>query len=211
MKRLLVLASLFAGLTAMAAPVEPSVEPKAPKKTPAADSKSDAPAGDVDVAKTTERIIQDATEAGKRLEAKDPGDDTQRLQKEIVKNIDALLRKAQEPSPPQNNDSSDSSKKQSSSDNGATKQPKDGSAEPQAGDPSERAGKMDPSPNRIEPKSTLPHFPDVYKDVWGHLPEKMRMEMDLYFREQFMPRYSELLKQYYSSLSELNGKTGNGK
>ena len=41
-------------------------------------------------------------------------------------------------------------------------------------------------------------LPDVYKDIWGHLPEKMRQEMDLYYREQFIPRYSELLKQYYS-------------
>ena len=29
---------------------------------------------------------------------------------------------------------------------------------------------------------------DVYKDVWGHLPEKMRQEMDSYFKERFMPR-----------------------
>jgi hypothetical protein len=46
----------------------------------------------------------------------------------------------------------------------------------------------------------------MYKDVWGHLPEKMRQEMDSYFKERFMPRYSDLLKQYYSTIAERNKK-----
>ena len=56
------------------------------------------------------------------------------------------------------------------------------------------------------PAALMPQLPDVYKNVWGHLPEKARQEMDQYFREQFMPRYSDLLKQYYSSLAENAGK-----
>jgi hypothetical protein len=50
---------------------------------------------------------------------------------------------------------------------------------------------------------------ELYKDIWGHLPEKMRQEMDTYSREQFMDRYKGLLKQYYSTLSEKGrGKEG---
>ena len=45
---------------------------------------------------------------------------------------------------------------------------------------------------------------EMYKDVWGHLPEKMRQEMDSYFKERFMPRYNDLLKQYYSNIAEQN-------
>ena len=37
-------------------------------------------------------------------------------------------------------------------------------------------------------------------------PEKMRQEMDSYFKERFMPRYSDLLKQYYSNIAEQNKK-----
>lgn len=43
---------------------------------------------------------------------------------------------------------------------------------------------------------------DVVKDIWGHLPETMRQEVDHYYKDQFMPRYRELLQQYYSKLSE---------
>jgi tRNA 2-selenouridine synthase SelU len=34
----------------------------------------------------------------------------------------------------------------------------------------------------------------------------MRQEMDLYYREQFMPRYSELLRRYYAALAEQKKK-----
>ena len=43
---------------------------------------------------------------------------------------------------------------------------------------------------------------DLYKDVWGHLPDRMRQEMDMYYREQFMPRYGDLLRQYYAAIAE---------
>jgi DNA mismatch repair ATPase MutL len=51
-----------------------------------------------------------------------------------------------------------------------------------------------------------PKLAEMYKDVWGHLPEKMRQEMDSYFKEHFMPSYNELLKQYYSKIAEQNKK-----
>ncbi len=35
-----------------------------------------------------------------------------------------------------------------------------------------------------------------------HLPETMRQEVDHYYREQFMPRYRELVRQYYNRLAE---------
>lgn len=49
---------------------------------------------------------------------------------------------------------------------------------------------------------TLPLEDSFSKQVWGHLPEKMRQQVSQYYRDQYMPRYSEMLKQYYSSLAE---------
>lgn len=43
---------------------------------------------------------------------------------------------------------------------------------------------------------------DVARDVWGHLPESLRQEVDHYYRDRFMPRYRELLQHYYNRLSE---------
>src|SRR5262249_34126057 len=77
-------------------------------------------------------------------------------------------------------------------------------------DQSPSLGSTRPTPNEkndpLRPAMPL-RITDTYKDAWGHLPEKVRQEMDLYFRDQFMPRYSELLRQYYSSLAERNSRS----
>jgi hypothetical protein len=39
------------------------------------------------------------------------------------------------------------------------------------------------------------------KDVWGHLSESMRQEMEQYAREGFLPRYRDLLEKYYTSIA----------
>ncbi|HUR53366.1 MAG TPA: hypothetical protein VMZ71_04520, partial [Gemmataceae bacterium] len=68
-------------------------------------------------------------------------------------------------------------------------------------------GKTDATP----PKSSLPVDDDVAKDVWGNLPDKLRQQVTQYYKEEFMPRYADLLKQYYSSLSEKGARTGEKK
>ena len=50
--------------------------------------------------------------------------------------------------------------------------------------------------------SNIRKIADLYKDVWGHLPETLRQEMNQYSREQFMAKYNDLLKQYYSRIAE---------
>jgi hypothetical protein len=192
-------------------------------------SADDAPT-DVDVAKTIERIKEDADKASKNLGDKDPGVKTQQLQKEVMKRIDDLIRKAQQP-PPMNDNStssnsnpapmpmgSDSSaaaqrkerrQKNALANNGGT-QPKDRTTAPMPRlDPSPSLGSTRPMTDMNEPfRATMPlRITDRFKDAWGHLPEKVRQEVDLYFREQFMPRYSELLRQYYSSLAERNSRS----
>jgi hypothetical protein len=190
---------------------------------------------DVDVVKTAERIIQDAKDAGKRLADKDSGAMTQQIQRNVIQNIDELLRKAKEPPPPGGSGGGGGSS--SSGMGGSSKQQPSGGASSSSAQRKERREKRNetakgggkdgqsdllpaplnssgglhggsPAPNKIEPKMTgsPPRIPDAYKDVWGQLPEKLRQEMDLYFREDFMPRYGDLLRQYYSSLAEQDGK-----
>ena len=73
--------------------------------------------------------------------------------------------------------------------NGGGKDPKGDSQQGTFGQPPKKN-------NRTE------QFAEMYKDVWGQLPDRLRQEMDMYYREQFMPRYGELLRQYYSSIAE---------
>jgi hypothetical protein len=275
MKRLLALlmtaALAGAGITQEPPkPVEKKAETKKEAETP--------PEEDVDVQKTSERIAENAQKAGDRLKEKDPGAATRKIQDEILKDIDALLKKAQQP-PPQNPDMSPMMPPPD-----GMPPPKDGMPPPKGGagmpppkggmggsqppmpgggmgggggekpQPGRRGqrqrkqrgdsppmggmspmakggpGGMEPMPmkpdqkegqaggdkpkgdsnpdqfGKASPKRQNDKMADLYKDVWGHLPDRMRQEMDLYYREQFMPRYSDLLRRYYAALAEQRKK-----
>jgi hypothetical protein len=56
-------------------------------------------------------------------------------------------------------------------------------------------------------KTLLPLEEGTSKDVWGHLPDKLRQQMTQYYNEDIMPRYAELLRLYYSSFAEAGGPT----
>jgi hypothetical protein len=244
-------------------------EPK--KDAPKADEKPRE--GEIDVHKTAERIAENAQKAGDRLKEKDPGEDTRKIQQNIIKDIDALIKKAQEPPPPPMSSDMNPMMPPPKSDmpppmgggpqpkspmgGGSGQQPKSpmgggagNSPMPKGGgsgtsgrkprerkprgdspmgDPMANAGPgKDPMPARPDPKDgpmggdrndqggdkfgkaspkrENDKLADLYRDVWGHLPERMRQEMDMYYREQFMPRYTELLKRYYAALAEQKKK-----
>jgi hypothetical protein len=60
-----------------------------------------------------------------------------------------------------------------------------------------------PSGNPMAPrKGSHDSLADFAKDFWGQLPDTVRQEVDHYYREQFMPRYRDLLQQYYLRLAE---------
>lgn len=47
---------------------------------------------------------------------------------------------------------------------------------------------------------------DMFRDIWGHLPQKKRDEMDAYSKERFLQKYEPLLRQYYRTISEQGRK-----
>jgi len=242
---------IIAAVRGQEKPANDPVVPKKQEPTPAgggkeaAKSEANSRAALDEARQLAERIVQAAKDAGKRLAQQDPGTQTQRVQKDVVAGIDALIKRAQNP-PPQ--DKSNSSPDESNSNQnrptgnsaqggGSTGQQRPGTGQqPGAGrmerklrrersapgaNPASGTGNSGGAPMpRTEYENTASRQPqggappsacskestgkvaDVYKDVWGHLPERLRQEMDLYYREQFMPRYQELLRQYYSSLAE---------
>jgi hypothetical protein len=263
-----------------------SAAQEAPKPVPAAEDKKAEPKKDaskpdekppegeeIDVHKTADRIADNAQKAGDRLKKKDPGAETRKIQEEIIKDIDALIKKAQNPPPPMNSDTSPMPPPPKSDmmpppmgNSGGQTPPKNGmgggmppkspmgtgsggssgggkadrpprrqrkprgdspmgmseptakgsttSMEPMPAGPEPKdAGNEKPSGNgtadrfgKASPKRQNDKLADLYKDVWGHLPDRLRQEMDLYYREKFMPRYSELLRQYYAALAEQRKK-----
>ena len=42
------------------------------------------------------------------------------------------------------------------------------------------------------------------KAVWGHLPDKMKEEMQQAFKESDLPKYRPLIEQYFRAIAEQN-------
>ncbi|MCS6850007.1 MAG: hypothetical protein NZ700_02420 [Gemmataceae bacterium] len=149
----------------------------------------------------------------RRLAEKKTDEATQDTQREILKDLDALIAQSERPSPSessssQSNRSSGRSKAQSQTKRGETSpESRMGTAQRTPAARMPRAGSPEPGTQAGAGRGRasggeLGKLADLYKDVWGHLPEKMRLEMDAFAREKFMPRYQELLKQYYATLAE---------
>lgn len=171
------------------------------KPEPRKDDK-DEPApekADQDAKETLERINRNMRTSEDRLARKDPGEGTRSIQRDILKDLDALIEQTQRQQQQQaggggssrsleRRPQSGTPQKQSASGkkSGADKKPKSG-AEGREGDSANRG------PSKIA---------DLYKEIWGHLPETLRQEMDTYAREQFMAKYNDLLKQYYATIAE---------
>jgi hypothetical protein len=245
--------------------VEPEKELKPEKKPEDATPKPPA-VGDDEEAKILERLKNNSRNAEERLGKPDTGDETRKLQDEVLKDIEELIKRLKNPPPPQqsqdqNQDQNSQSgggggsssgssgggsqgqqrasglsreqrrqmreqrRQQQAKNGGQGRQPMGGQQpqggqgrQPMGGNQQANAGQGGQD-NKTggntagtqgggggrDPKGVNPTA-EMYKDVWGHLPDKMRQEMDSYFKEKFMPKYNDLLKQYYSNIAEQNKK-----
>ena len=163
--------------------------PGTAKPAPAADDPQAGPAiqSDNPLAALAERMR--AVEA--RIANKDTSPETQKLQKQILAELAALMEQA---------------KKQG----GGSKKPGDGqgqgSDQPGEGSGNPTAGPVRDSTNRIEQgtkeATETADVRDLLRRMWGHLPDKMRDQMQASLSEQFLPKYERLIEEYYKRLAE---------
>jgi hypothetical protein len=215
-----------------AEPTEPPVrlkkkeKPKpapAPEEKPAARPKKEpgkerVPAPDPenpekDAAEILARISRNMRSVDERLQKKDVGQGTRQIQRDIVKDLDKLIHQMKNPPPqPQNSsgqaNSRDSAQQRQQTSQQVSRQQSAQNPKPnQAKQSKKEAGKR-PGGGGDRSQDGTNKIADLYKDVWGHLPETLRQEMDQYSREQFMAKYNDLLKQYYATIAEKGRRKG---
>lgn len=241
-RSLLMLVAFGFAATASASVIPPI--PRIPGAALKPAAKPADPESEDDPAKIAERIAKNTKEAGDKLGDQDTGDDTRKTQEQILKDIDALLKKSQE-SPPMGGGGGGSDMpppmggmpppmggqpkggQQPKGGMGQSgQQPKGGWRDRTQGQPKQQPmGGADQQPakdmNNQQPMGVqggqpmnpmggggaraLPAMPlddAITKQVWGHLPERLRQQMSQYYKEQFMPKYADMLRQYYTSLAE---------
>ena len=155
-----------------------------------------------DVKETVARVEKNMRVSEERLAAKDTGDATQQVQRDVLKDLDSLIEQSKQQL--QQQQSSSSSSSQSQSERLARRQrmmKNRSSAQRSKTQPQEQDNESGLGGGKTD-RGEMNKIADLYKDVWGHLPAMLRQEMDQYAREQFMAKYSELLKQYYATIAE---------
>jgi hypothetical protein len=148
-----------------------------------------------------------------RLAGKDTGETTRRIQHDILKDLDSHVEqiRRRQPSRGTSRDNSSEYSHQRSQQVRGDKRTKEAAGDSQK--PAEKrrplSGQTAQGGDEAKTKTEkMSKIADLYKDVWGHLPETLRQEMDQYSREQFMPKYGDLLKQYYTIIAEKGRRKG---
>src|SRR5262249_54366196 len=150
------------------------------------------------------RISKNMENSKERLAQKDPGDGTQQVQRDIVVDLDKLIEQSQRQQQQQQQQQSSQSSSSRQQRQQATQRRRSGQQNRQAS--SQKSGQpnqnnqnngQNPGAGGAGGKKNMSANADLYKDVWGHLPETLRKEMDAYSRVEFMNKYNDLLQQYY--------------
>lgn len=181
-----------------------------------------------------ERVIATARTVGDRLDERDPGTETQQLQGDILGTIDEWIDQQKNlPPPPMGGGGGGGGDNQPMPMGGGgepqpmpmggggqgqlpSERPNGGGGEPAPGGVDPRplvggsgiAGAMPPVPQEQERRGggAADRMADLDRGLWGNLPPMLQEELDHYYRERFSPRYADLLRQYYSLISEASRK-----
>lgn len=176
-----------------------------------------------------DRTVQSMRKVGEQLAKKEVSDDTVKLQKSIIDDIDALIEKLKQPPPPkpkdqdqnqdqQNSDQNQKQNQQQQRNQQQQKQNKEGESQQQQqqsgkGDGSANGRQQQPSKSSESTDKELQRKQDeraaemarrraLINEVWGHLPPNVREKLLNVGSEKLLPQYEDLIRKYYESLAE---------
>jgi hypothetical protein len=209
--------------------------PKERERIKIGDEPPDKPAEpEVDIQELLSRLLKKTRTTEERLANKEVGEGTRQMQRDILKDIESLIAESQrQQNSPDNQQQQD---QQGGASQGQQKQQQQGGMGQQRGQRRQMArgqrrgqrnqmargqGEQDQQGEQQEQSAQnngkqggggnggqeeMNKLAEVYKDIWGHLPEALRAEMMSYTREQFMDKYKDQLKRYYSTIAEKGRK-----
>lgn len=132
-----------------------------------------------------------------RIDSGDTADETQFMQKQIVSDLDALLdilnkkcQGGQCKNPSSKPSAKPGSKPKAGSNPGGKSNNPDAQKSEEGIRKGEEATESDADPNT------------VVRQAWGHLPERLREQVQAAAFERFLPEYESLIEAYYERLAE---------
>ena len=176
-----------------------------------------------------DRVAKGMRSASEKLDGKVIGDETTKIQEQVIRDLDELIKQLQNPPPNGGGGgggvgSSGGGSSKSAGGGGGSRQQRaggrGGKGQPQGGTPKQQAqgnGGEQGSKDRKDAEGSEERTDSERKaaaeaarkkkleiDVWGHLPPHLRDQLLNTYGERMLPKYEQLVKQFYEALSEQN-------
>lgn len=170
-----------------------------------------------------ERAIQSMRNVSERIgEKQDTGQETREIQAQIVRDLAKLIKQAQQQ---QQNSANAQQQLQRRKQNQLQREEKPSQDRnqpqqqtqnpPQGGDSGQRNKDASQSTERTDEaekmNAELQQREFLVKDVWGHLPPAIREQMLTIYRDKTLPKYEDLVREYFRALAESSRKRRQGK
>jgi hypothetical protein len=123
-----------------------------------------------------------------RIADRDTTEGTQKLQQQIQDDLAALIEAAKKQCAACNKPGS-----------GQGQQASAGGGNPVPAPPRDSTSRIEPGTKEATETADID---DVIRRFWGHLPDKLREQMQASLSEQFLPKYERLIEDYYKRLAE---------
>jgi len=190
-----------------------SKENRADKERPEeADKKSaaskDQPADEESPAATAARIVRGMQSARERISERKTGSDTQKLQQQVVNDLQSLIDVASrmQQSQPRQPDPSQSESQGSPQ---GSQEPQQAPSQADSGQGGPQRKQDDSGANSTEATGDSSRRPaddsrrrQLLGEVWGHLPEALRQRLLNDLGEKTLPGYDDLVRRYFEALAE---------
>jgi len=151
------------------------------------------------------RISEQMRKVESRLASADTSEQTQKIQQDILQELSVVIQQLQQQQKQQQQQPSSGGQKQQQS-KPTSKKPSEG-GKPQGSPSQEPSNKpaRDSSddvrkPEEVEAENR--ELQQMLKEVWGHLPDRVRQQMMNARVEQLLPKYQKLIEEYYKRLAE---------
>lgn len=155
-----------------------------------------------------EPIIKEMERAGKLIEKQDGGKEVQQVQKQVVEDLEKLIRLVEQAPKTsmrlqnQNNQQQQEQQQKRQDREGMQKQNNENQlSQGPARQSTDRQNEGQATPGNLNDKS------NYAKDAWGHLPPAMRQQLLNIYTEKFLPQYEDQVRRYYEALAEKKKRT----
>lgn len=149
---------------------------------------------DVELKKTADPLTQIGNRMRKvegLIQQRDTSRNTQEMQRQIATDLDSLIEQMQKQQKKSSGGKSGKSGQQSDASGAGNTKPTER--------PSESTQRVDKGTAKSDNAAELQK---MIKEVWGHLPPRLREQMQNVTDEQFLPQYEKLIEEYYRRLAE---------